>query len=303
MQHRASQVPVWLVDFLRSRLSAEICARREASRAMERIPFCYYFPFYRLLPLHYRLNGMEAKLLYSQGKHKKLLTSLVYFAQFVIFVAFYNISIISWYIISKSASCLIFSFGDSRISFKKIYYEWFLLLDFPDVKNRKRSKPNIYPSPFLPCLCHRYNRVSLKAAKRRRSFMACCIAAMCLNEIFMQHKERRRGPLLCEGSSFYLLRPVFLTSYQMRIPRVLLEAHRSLQGVGVLFLDSQCAARVSGFSGFWYFHLVASSRRFSSRARVFCAHIFAKRHISERTVPYMPRTNNVEDKVETGGRL
>lgn len=167
-----------------------------------------------------------------------------YKTQFAISVVFYNILVIS--IIRNTQSlfrAIPNSFSDSWISFKKIYYKWSLSV-LPNIKNLKRSKSTVSPSTLLSCLCHRYNRVSLKAAKRRRSFMVCCIAAMCLNEIFMQHKERKRSPLLCEGSSFYLFCRVFLTSYQMRIPRVLLGAPSLYEGGGALFLDSQCSARV-----------------------------------------------------------
>lgn len=141
--------------------------------------------------------------------------------------------------------------------------------------------------------------MSLKAAKRRRSFMACCIAAMCLNEIFMQHKERRRNPLLCEGSSFYLLRRVFLTSYQMRIYH---EFCSERAYMGVLF---------SGFSMWrtgWdppYFDIFILSRTVIDfpRAHACFARIYLRSDRSERTTPYMPRENNAEDEVGIGGQL
>jgi len=125
----------------------------------------------------------------------------------------------------------------------------------------------------------------------------CCIAAMCLNEIFMRHKERRRSPLLCEGSSFYLLRRVFLTSYQMRIPRVLLGAHRAYKG-------ERCI--IPGFSmwraGPLYFDIFILSLTVVDfpRAHECFARIYLRSDISERTTPYMPRANNAEDKVGTG---
>lgn len=46
--------------------SGEIRAHQETSRATERIPFCYYFPFYRLLPLltlQFKQHGSEIALL------------------------------------------------------------------------------------------------------------------------------------------------------------------------------------------------------------------------------------------------
>jgi len=125
----------------------------------------------------------------------------------------------------------------------------------------------------------------------------CCIAAMCLNEIFMRHKERRRSPLLCEGSSFYLLRRVFLTSYQMRIPRVLLGAHRAYKGDDALFLDSQCGARDPLY--FDIFILSPTVVDFPCAHECF-ARIYLRSDISECTTPYMPRANNAEDKVGTG---
>lgn len=114
-------------------------------------------------------------------------------------------------------------------------------------------------------------------------------------------KSARGGPLLCEGSSFYLLRRVFLTSYQIRIPRVLHGADRAYRGErDIPGFSMRRAGRES-----LYFDIFILSQTVVDfpRAHVRFARIYLRSDISECTTPYMPRANNAEDKVGIGGQL
>lgn len=136
-----------------------------------------------------------------------------------------------------------------------------------------------------------------KPRKEDAVLWRCCIAG--LNEIFMQHKERRRGPLLCEGS-FYLFRRVFFTSYQMSIPRVLFGAHRAYRKRVYYFWILNAAYRNSLYFDIFILSWTVVDFPY---AHICFARIYLWSDISERTTSYMPRENNVENEVETGGQL
>lgn len=158
-------------------------------------------------------------------------------------------------------------FNASQISFQRngnilrivYFFASFLTLKVINEVTRSPDYPFLSPSLFVI-------GISPKDVRKRCSFMARCIAACAWMKFSCGIKSAREEPSIMW--SFYLPRRVFPHELpNAHLPWAFLGAHWSLLE-GILF-NAQVGILV-----FWYFHLVANSRRFSSvRTSVFRAYI------------------------------
>lgn len=196
-----------------------------------------------------------------------------YKTQFVILVAFYNISVISMIhnIQSLFVQFQIVSMISGSTLKKFIISGFFLFFPILKIANEVNQLSLLF-YPVIGIIECRWK------PRKEDAVLWCAVLLRCAWMKFSCSIKSARGALYYVKALLFICFVVFFSRATKCVYLELCSKHRAYMRREVHYSWILNAAHGSGSSVFWYFHLVANSHRFSSRAQVFCARIFAKRY-------------------------